>query len=114
MTDPYLGAGIVLLVYPLEGVVTLTLVLAAFLLLEGVFELILAFQLRPNSSNWWWVLADGIVTLVLGLLIWLEWPASAAWVIGLLLGISLISSGLSRLMLSIAVRSALNSKSEMV
>lgn len=105
----YLVAGIVLLVNPLQGVITLTLVLGTFLILEGGAELVLAFQMRPVASNWGWVLGDGVITLIFGLLIWLQWPISATWVIGLLLGISIISSGLSRIMLSIALRSALSS-----
>jgi uncharacterized membrane protein HdeD (DUF308 family) len=105
----YLAAGIVLVVNPLEGVLTITLVLATFLLMEGVFELVLAFQLRSLSPNWGWVLADGILTLIVGILIWREWPVSAAWVIGLLIGVSIISSGLSRIMLSLAARTAINS-----
>jgi uncharacterized membrane protein HdeD (DUF308 family) len=106
----YLAAGIFLFVSPLEGVVTLTLVLATFLLVEGAIELYLAFQMRSTSSNWGWVLADGIVTLLFGLLIGLEWPTSAAWVIGLILGFSIISSGVSRIMLSLTARSALSAQ----
>lgn len=104
----YLAAGIVLVVNPLSGVLTLTLVLAIFLVFEGIFELVLAFQLRGFSRNWVWVLADGILTLIVGTLIWRQWPISAAWLIGLLIGISIISSGLSRIMLSLAARSMLN------
>ena len=104
----YLLAGIFLFVSPLEGIVTLTLVLATFLLVEGAIELYLAIQMRSSSSNWGWVLADGIVTLLFALLIWLEWPASAASVIGLILGVSIISSGVSRIMLALAARSILS------
>lgn len=96
-------AGVYMLMHPLLGVISLTLVLAAFLLFEGVLELVLYFQIRhrPNAG---WVLFDGIVTLILGILIWVRWPSSAVWVIGTLMGISLIFSGISRLMLALAVR----------
>jgi uncharacterized membrane protein HdeD (DUF308 family) len=104
----YLGAGVVLVTNPLEGVLTLTLVLASFLFIEGVFELVLAFQLRPVSPSWGWVLADGLLTLLFGILIWRQWPVSAGWVIGLLIGISIISSGISRVMLSLAARSVIS------
>jgi uncharacterized membrane protein HdeD (DUF308 family) len=85
------------------GVVSLTLVLAVFLFVEGVVEIALYFGIRqvPNSG---WVLFDGIITLTLGILIWRQWPSSSVWVIGTLVGISLIFSGLSRFMLSVAAR----------
>ena len=96
-------AGVYLLLHPLLGVVSLTLVLAVFLFAEGVVEIALYFGIRrlPRSG---WVLFDGIVTLILGILIWRQWPSSSVWVIGTLVGISLMFSGISRLMLSTAVR----------
>lgn len=96
----YIATGIYLFVYPLQGVLTLTLLLAGFLLTEGVFELFLAFRLRPQQ-NWVWVLADGIITLGLGGLVWFQWPSNAPWLLGTLLGASIISTGVSRLMLSL-------------
>jgi len=53
-----------------------------------------------------WVLIDGIITLLLGLMIYLQWPSSSAWAIGTLVGISMIISGVTRVMLSLAVRRA--------
>jgi uncharacterized membrane protein HdeD (DUF308 family) len=96
----YVGTGIMLFVYPLTGVLSLTLLLGSFFLTEGVFETVLAFQIRPRQ-NWGWVLADGIVTLVLGGLVWFQWPFNAPWLIGLLVGISVLSTGISRVMLSV-------------
>ena len=92
-----------MLVHPLLGVLSLTLLLACFLLVEGVMEIILYFNIR-NASNSGWVLLDGIITLLLGGLIWFHWPSSSVWVIGTLIGISLIFSGISRIMLSSAIR----------
>jgi uncharacterized membrane protein HdeD (DUF308 family) len=96
-----------LFVNPLRGVLTLTLLLGSFLLTEGVVELILAFRLRPQQ-NWTWVLSDGIITLLLGGIIWFQWPFNAPWIIGTLVGVSVLSTGVSRVMLSLNVRSALN------
>jgi len=107
----YLAGGIFLLVNPLKGVMTLTLVLATFLMFEGIFELVLAFKLRSLSPNWGWVLANSIVTLILAGMILAKWPSSSAWVIGLLFGINIISSGISRIMLSLAARSVLKNAS---
>jgi uncharacterized membrane protein HdeD (DUF308 family) len=103
----YIATGFMLLFNPLTGVITLTLVLASFLLTEGVFELILAFRLRPQQ-NWTWVLGDGIITLVLGAMIWFQWPFNSPWLLGTLVGASVIFTGVSRVMLSLNARSALN------
>jgi uncharacterized membrane protein HdeD (DUF308 family) len=99
----YGAAAIYMLMNPLLGVLSLTLVLAVFLLVEGILELVLYFRIR-QVRHAGWVLFDGIVTLILGALIWAHWPSSAVWVIGTLVGISLIFSGISRFMLSLAVR----------
>ena len=80
-----------------------TLLLAIFLVIEGIVEIVLYFNIR-GAANAGWVLFDGIVTLILGFLIWRRWPSSSVWVIGTLVGISLIFSGISRFMLSSAVR----------
>ena len=92
-----------MLMNPLLGVLSVTLLLAVFLLVEGILELVLYFRIR-QVRNAGWVLFDGIVTLILGILIWTHWPSSAVWVIGTLVGISLIFSGISRFMLAMAVR----------
>ena len=96
-------AGVYMLMNPLLGVLTLTLILAVFFLFEGILEIVLYFRIRrvPFAG---WVLFDGIITLILGALIWAQWPSSAVWAIGTLVGISLIFSGISRFMLSLAVR----------
>jgi uncharacterized membrane protein HdeD (DUF308 family) len=96
----YIATGVYLFIAPLSGVLTLTLLLGSFLLTEGVFELILAFQIRPRK-NWVWVLTNGIVTLGLGGLVWAQWPTDAPWLIGTVLGASIISTGISRLTLSL-------------
>lgn len=103
----YIGTGIMLFVNPLTGVLTLTLLLGSFLLTEGVFELVLAFRLRPQQ-NWTWVLGDGIITLLLGAMIWFQWPFDAPWLIGTLVGASVLFTGISRVMLSLNTRSFLN------
>jgi uncharacterized membrane protein HdeD (DUF308 family) len=100
----YIGIGVYLLSRPVAGLVTLTLALAIYLFAEGLLEIILSFQIRPRQG-WGWLLLDGIVTLILALMIWGTWPASTEWVIGTLVGISMIFSGATRLMLSLAARS---------
>jgi len=98
----YGAAAVFMLMNPLAGLVTLTLVLAVFLLIEAAFETALYFQLR-RAINAGWVLFDAIVTLVLAILVWSQWPSSALWFIGMLVGISLIFSGVSRMSLASAM-----------
>ena len=68
-----------------------------------MLELVLGFRLRPLPGSSW-LLLDGIVTLILGILIWRSWPSSTEWVIGTLVGISILFSGAARLSLSLAAR----------
>ena len=99
----YVTAGAYMWLHPLLSVVSLTLILAIFLALEGLIEIALYFALR-RVRHAGWVLVDGVVTLILGILIWRQWPSSSTWVIGTLVGISLIFSGISRFLLSAGVR----------
>jgi uncharacterized membrane protein HdeD (DUF308 family) len=101
----YLSFGAYLLMHPLVGVATLTLLLASLFLIEGLLNIVLYVQMRPLHGSSW-LLVDGIVTLLLGLLIYMQWPSSSAWAIGTLVGISMIFSGVARVMMSLAVRKA--------
>jgi uncharacterized membrane protein HdeD (DUF308 family) len=96
----YTATGVMLFINPYTGILTLTLLLGSFLLTEGVFELILAFRLRPQK-NWLWVLGDGIITLLLGGMIWFQWPFDAPWLLGTLVGASVLFTGISRVMLAL-------------
>jgi uncharacterized membrane protein HdeD (DUF308 family) len=99
----YVFVGGYLLVRPVAGLASLTLALAIYLFAEGVLELILSFRLRPMPGSGW-LLFDGIITLILGVMILRTWPSSTEWVIGTLVGISMLFSGISRLMLSLTAR----------
>jgi len=99
----YIVAGIFLILAPVGGLLALTLVLASLLLVYGIFGLVLAFQMRPHHG-WGWVLFDGVITLLLGILIYVHWPANTPWVMGTLFGISIFISGVTRLMMSLAIR----------
>ncbi len=95
----YIGTGIMLFVNPFGGTITLTLLLGSFLLTEGTFELILAFRVRPQEG-WTSVLGNALVTLALGAIVWFQWPFNAPWLLGTAVGASIISTGLSRLLLA--------------
>jgi uncharacterized membrane protein HdeD (DUF308 family) len=99
----YIVAGGYILLHPMAGLASLTIVLAIYLLLESALEFILSFLLRPLPGSGW-LLVDGIITLILAIMIWRTWPASTEWVIGTLVGISLIFSGVARLTISTAAR----------
>jgi uncharacterized membrane protein HdeD (DUF308 family) len=101
----YVFFGGYLIVHPSLGVASLTLVLASLFLVEGVLEIVLFFQARSVQGSGW-LLVDGIITLLLGLMIYTQWPSSSAWAIGTLVGVSMIVSGVTRVMLSLAVRKA--------
>ena len=93
----YVWVAFYLILHPTRGLLTLTFWLAAWFVIEGVFELISYFQLRKRSHRAGWFLWDGLITLILGLIIWAQWPFSSAWALGVLVGVSLISSGFARL-----------------
>ena len=90
---------------PVVGAVTLTILLAAVFLAKGIFQVILGFQMRPQRG-WGWMLTAGILAIFVGLIIWASWPVSTAWAIGTLTGISLIFTGWSYIMISLAAREA--------
>jgi uncharacterized membrane protein HdeD (DUF308 family) len=99
----YLAAGIMLLVYPLKGMITLTLILAILLIVQGIIRILGAFQFR-HVTAWGWILVGGLLSLALGLMIYFQWPYSGLWILGLFLGIDLIFAGWSMVMLAIASR----------
>ena len=101
----YIIAGLYLLLFPGVGLLTLTLILACFLLVYGVFALALAFRMKP-LKGWGWVLTDAIVTILLGVLVWVHWPNGSMVIIGTLFGISIFISGITRLMVSLALKHA--------
>jgi uncharacterized membrane protein HdeD (DUF308 family) len=86
------AVGLWLLVFPLQGVLTLTLLVGLFFLLNGGMTIMLALHMR-SWSGWGWILTSGLVSLLLGFLVFLLWPEGAGWVLGILIGIDLIMSG---------------------
>ena len=101
----YVCCGVYLIARPAVGVASLTLVLASLFLVEGILNIVLFFRTRSLRGSSW-VLIDGIITLLLGLMIYAQWPSSSAWAIGTLVGVSMIISGVTRVMLSLGVRKA--------
>lgn len=104
-----LFAGVLLLWHPVQGVVTLTLVLAAFFVAEGVFQIAAAFAGKGAfPESWGWMLFSGVVDLILAGLIVAGWPGSAAWALGVVVGVNLISSGVAITVVASTVRGFLH------
>jgi uncharacterized membrane protein HdeD (DUF308 family) len=98
--------GAMLVTMPRAGVLTLTMLLISFLVLEACGKILFALDLRRHSHNWSWVLATGILDLFLAALIFAGWPSTAAWAIGLLVAINMIFFGVSLVMISLTARGA--------
>ena len=97
--------GVWLFAQPLEGLVTLTIFVAAFFIVEGALQVWLATRMR-GREGWGWLAAGGAVSVLLGLMVFFALPGAAIWVLGLLLGIDLLSTGAAMIALSFAERRA--------
>jgi uncharacterized membrane protein HdeD (DUF308 family) len=97
-------AGLLVAAFPVTGTLTLTLTLAAFFMSNGVVKIIRAVQNRRIPA-WGWLFFDGLVSLALGVLIFSGWPSTAAWALGLLVGIDLLLGGTSMVLIGLGARS---------
>lgn len=101
-----IAAGVLLLVWPLSGVLTLTLLLIVFFTIEGVLTIMYALEHKKElSGRWGWMLASGIIDLVLAAIILAGLPGTAAWAIGLLVGINLLFGGVSMIAMALHAKS---------
>jgi len=98
-----LVVGGLLVMRPAAAALTLTLVLAAFFIVGGLYQIIAALLLQ--LPQWWWALISGLISLLLGVLLWAEWPVSALWFIGFCVGIALIFRGWTWVMVALTARS---------
>lgn len=94
--------GIILLRNSLAGLLVMTLLLAAYFIVVGIFRIIAGATMKTPGARW--TLFDGIISLLLGLMVWAHWPMTALWIIGLFIGINLVITGCSQLMLAMALR----------
>jgi len=100
-----LFVGVMLIWHPTEGVVSLTLVLIALFITEGIFQMAAAIVYRSAfPDSWGWMLLSGIIDLVLAGLIIAGWPGSFSWALGLIVGVNLISSGIAIAMVANTTR----------
>jgi uncharacterized membrane protein HdeD (DUF308 family) len=97
--------GIALAFFPFNGVAALTMFVGTLLLIHGGVAVVAAFQMRP-ADGWGWFLFDAACSLLLGILILARWPSSSIWALGTLIGVAVLMSGISRIMLGAKIRSA--------
>ena len=100
-----LAAGVILLVNPVAGLVTLTYVLIAFFVIDGILNVIMAIEHRREmSGRWEWLLIGGIMDLVIAAIIIAGLPGTIAWALGLLVGIDLLFGGATLIAIALAAR----------
>ena len=97
-----IGVGMMIIDDPGESALVLTKIISIFLIVGGMFRIVAALIQRFNG--WGWVLLNGVITLLLGILVYKQWPASGLWFIGLYLGIDMIMNGWGYIMLGIALK----------
>jgi uncharacterized membrane protein HdeD (DUF308 family) len=95
--------GVLLLRSLVSGAVVLTMLVAAYFVVSGIFRVVGALALR--LPHWGWLLTSGLINLGLGIIVWGGWPVTGLWVLGMFIGINLLFSGWARVMLALALRS---------
>ncbi|MCG6860876.1 MAG: HdeD family acid-resistance protein [Chromatiaceae bacterium] len=102
----YVAAGILIIIDPVLASGVFTLVLAGILMAAGVIRITMGIQHRKAATGWYWPLLSGIVSILLGGMIVLQWPVSGLWVIGLFVAVELILNGWSYVFVALAARKA--------
>ncbi len=96
--------GVALAFFPIAGVVALTALLGTLLLIHAGVATATAFEMRP-VEGWGWFLFDAVTSLLMGILMFAKWPSASVWAIGTLVGVSVLTSGISRIMIATKIRS---------
>jgi uncharacterized membrane protein HdeD (DUF308 family) len=99
----YIVAGIFIIVRPIEGAATLTLFIAVILIIVGIFRIIMALQMR-HFGSWFWPFLSGVISILLGTMIYSQWPVSGLWVIGLFVAIEMIMHGWAYVCVAMAAK----------
>lgn len=103
--------GVLLILFPAAGVISLTLLLMIFFIAEGIAKIVFGIQLR-HTRTWGWFIFNGILALIMGFIIWAGWPGTAFWVLGLLVGINMIFFGATLIFLALGGPPKINASSE--
>ena len=102
----YIVAGLIIVMNPEVGAVWFTMFIAAFLLLSGIFRIIIGFQIKGEVKGWGWTVFGGIASIVLAVMIFSQWPFSGLWVIGLFIAIEMIMQGTSMISIALAAKAS--------
>ena len=100
----YIIAGGMMIANPAGSAVWFTLFIAAFLIVVGMMRIVMGFQIKDEISEWGWMVFGGLLSIILGILIYAQWPLSGLWVIGLFISIELIMQGVNAIVLSRAIK----------
>ena len=102
----YVAGGIVMVLYPTGSAVWFTLFIAAFLIVIGAVRIFMGFRVKDLISAWGWMVFGGILSIILGIMIYAQWPLSGLWVIGLFISIELIVQGFNAIIMSRVIKKA--------
>ena len=100
----YIGSGMVMIINPAGSAVWFTLFIAVFLIVIGVMRIVTGLKVKDEINEWGWLVFGGVLSIILGLLIYAQWPMSGLWVIGLFISIELIIQGFNAIVLSRIVK----------
>jgi uncharacterized membrane protein HdeD (DUF308 family) len=106
-------AGLAVLIHPVFGAGALAAILAIFFVFDGIWKVVTSFSYRP-ATGWLAFLGSGILSLVLAWMLWKQWPFSGNWAVGILVGINLLSTGISLIAVALTWKSALEAGRERV
>jgi uncharacterized membrane protein HdeD (DUF308 family) len=98
-----IAVGLYMLNRPIASLASMTLLLASYLIVTGIVEIFAGFGARPQSG-WGWIVASAVVTLILGVMLWRQFPISGIWAVGTLFGIKLVMTGVSMTSIAATVR----------
>ncbi len=91
----YIAAGVLLLIYPVVGILSLTILISVLFFIQGIFQLFWACSEKSKHSGWW--VFSGLLSIAIALIVWFGWPETAVWFIGLLVGVNLLFTGITQL-----------------
>ena len=98
------AAGVLIILDPFAGVIALTVIIGVYFLVEGIGNIVAAIRYGRDAGGWGWLIVHGVLGILIGVLIVLSWPISAAWFLAILVGINFIFAGVSALALARALR----------
>jgi uncharacterized membrane protein HdeD (DUF308 family) len=107
----YAIAGVLVAIYPVSGALALAVMIAILLIADGALRVGFAMAVRP-LAGWGWLIAGGLGSMVVGVILLIGWPATALWVTGLLLGINLVFTGSMHIVLALASRTGVRSSTD--